>query len=413
MKSRNQLIQSILSLKVRQQVQHYMEPGIIQNVLTDEFNKAFANIMNRALKEEASKALQREVYERKENSIQRNGYKNTSIPGIAGSLVVKRPVIRKGTLQLPLLDALKRIGKGLVATLASAFWMKGTSTRNTAAILNETLGAKMSPSDISNITNALEPGLREWENRPISDDILYIFLDALYLPVHWRSTEALAKGFTAKQALLCGLGIDSAGITHYLGHLLGDRENQESWNAFLDNLLKRGLNPAHIHLAISDEHKAIIAAVQNKLGIPHQYCVFHKMQNVRTRIPGQDRKAFLEDFSTVFWAESRDKAVQATGFLQAKWSDRYPRIVELTLRNLENYLMFMNEPKERWKSLRTSNRIERFNAELRRRLRPAGTIHSELELTKIIWSVSNAQEKTWNSIRPFRLSKKEEMNKVA
>jgi transposase-like protein len=317
-------------------------------------------------------------------------------------LTLRRPVVRKGTLKLPLLEAFKKAGKNLLTGLASAFWMNGASTRKTASILSEAFGAKMSASDVTTITNALEPGLKEWENRKLPDDILYVFLDAFYLPVHWRATKDLNSGFTVKQAVLCALGIDSLGITHMLGHLLGDRESQDSWGALVENLLQRGLNRSHIRLVISDEHKGIISAVQNKLGCPHQYCVFHKMKNVRLMIPAQDRKAFLEDFSNIFWAKKRDDAVQAMGVLQGKWAARYPRAVETTLRNIDNFLMFMNEPKERWKNLRTSNRIERFNRECRKRLRPAGTMHSELELTKIMWSVSVEQERSWKVRRAFK-----------
>jgi len=405
MKSRNQLIQSIVSLKIRQNVQHYMEPGIIQNVVNDVFNKEFSRIMNNALKDEATNELSRKPYERHPESVQRNGYKDTTIPGMAGAVTLKRPVIRKGTLKSPLLESLKKAGKGLLATLASAFWLKGTGTRHTAAILGEAFGTRMSATDVSRITNALEPGLKEWENRAVPTDILYIFVDAFYLPVHWRSTKDMKDGFTVKQAVLCALGIDPKGITHELGHLLGDRESDESWGALFDNLLQRGLDRSKVRLVISDEHKGIIGAVEKKLGVPHQYCIFHKMKNVRLMVPSQDRQAFLDNFKDIFWAESRNEAVRAVGVLEGKWSSRYPRAVEIVLRNLDNFLMFMNEPKERWKNLRTSNRAERYIAEMRRRLRPAGTIHSELELTKIIWSVTEAQERGWQTRRAFRPAK--------
>ncbi len=413
MKSRNQLIQSIVSMKIRQQIHNCMEPGTIQNILEDSFNKEFSRIMNDALRSEVTEMLAREPYQRQPGSIQRNGYKNCQIPGMYGPVTLKRPVVRKGALKLPLLEALKKAGKGLIATLASAFWLKGASTRNTAIILSETLGARMSASDVSKITNAMAPGLKEWENRPVPEGIVYLLLDALYLPVQWRKTSSLKEGFTAKQALLCGIGIDTQGEAHFLGHLLGDRESLESWEAFLGGLLTRGLKPTALRLVISDEHKAIIAAVQNKLNVPHQYCVFHKMKNIRLRIPSRDRRAYLEDFKDIFWADSRDEAVRAVGVLEGKWSGRYPKVVELTLANLDNFLMFMNEPKERWTALRTSNRIERFNGELRRRLRPAGTIHSELELTKIIWSVSEAQKRIWKTRKTFRVPKEGAANQAA
>jgi transposase-like protein len=413
MKSGTQLIESIVSLRIRQKVSEAIQPGKIQNIVMDTINKLLADILNKELKLEAEQELARKPYERLDNPVHRNGYKESSILGFGTPIALKRPVVRKGSLKLPLFEALKQAGKGLMLTLATAFWLKGSSTRNTANILRETFGAKMTASDVSRITNALEPGLTEWENRAVPEDIEYLFLDALYLPVQWRKTLSLQEGFTTKQALLCCLGIDSQGQTHVLGHLLGLRENLESWEALIEALLKRGLNPSRLRLVISDEHKAIIGAVQNKLGTPHQYCIFHKMKNIRLRVPNQDRQAYLEDFRGIFWAKSREDAVRAVGVLEGKWASRYPKVVELTLANLDNFLMFMNEPKARWKALRTSNRIERFNAELRRRLRPAGTIHSGLELTKIFWSVSESQERTWKKKKAFRVMKEDAANQAA
>ena len=231
MKSRNQLVQSIISHKTRQVIQHVVQPGIIENVINDEFNKILSKILNNAISDESNAILGRQPYERVDNSIKRNGFKHTTIAGFGSPISLKRPVIRKGTLKLPLLEALKQSGRDIIATLAAAFWLKGTSTRNTSKILNASLGSKLSSSSISRITNALEPEILAWENRAIPNDIIYVFLDALYLPVHWRKTSVENPGFTVKQALLCALGIDSKGVTHFLGHLLGDRESLESWTS--------------------------------------------------------------------------------------------------------------------------------------------------------------------------------------
>ena len=46
-----------------------------------------------------------------------------------------------------------------------------------------------------------------------------------------------------------------------------------------------------------------------------------------------------------------------------------------------------------------TNLIERFNRELRRRLRPAGAMQTENEAWKIVWAVSTEQEKRWNRRR--------------
>lgn len=403
MKSQYQMIESIISKTVRQRIFDVAQPGKIMNLITLEVNRILADILDGALKSEQSQMLGRAAYERcNDKSPCRNGYKDMHIHGLTGRLTLRKPVIRRGTLRYPLLTALKTAGKSIIDVLAACFWLKGTSTRNTADILRNVYGAKISAQSISMVTNNLEPAIRAWENRPIPEDIVYLYLDALYLPVRWRAIGE-HSGFIEKNALLAALGLNSKGETHILGFLLGDRENLDTWEGLLNDLKKRGLNPSALKLVISDEHKAITGAVSKVLGTPHQYCIFHKLQNIRYRIASPDRKAFLADFKAIYWAVSKEESLKACGVLEARWRARYPKAVELSLANYDSFSMFMNEPKSRWKALRTSNRIERFNAELRRRLRPAGTMHSELELMKICWSVSEQAQASWSRRKAFRI----------
>lgn len=184
-----------------------------------------------------------------------------------------------------------------------------------------------------------------------------------------------------------------------LGFLLGDRESDDSWSALVKDLLARGLDRSKIRLAISDDHKAISAARDKLLAVPHQVCVVHKMRNVRVRIAAKDQKAFLADFKKIFWAESREEAYKAIGQLQATWKGRYPKAVELTCADPDRFLRFLDEPRAIWSTLRSSNLIERFIRELRRRLRPAGAMQAEGEVWKLVWSVSNEHERRWETKR--------------
>jgi transposase-like protein len=284
--------------------------------------------------------------------------------------------------------ALKGAGKHLVGLLATRFWLRGTATRAVAEELNAALGSKLHPATISKLTNTLEPVIRDWENRPIPEGICYLFLDALYLPVR-------RPGFTSKQALLAALGVDASGRRHVLGFLLGDRESQESWEGLLKNLLARGLQREALRLVVSDEHKGIEAAVTARLGVAHQLCVVHMMRNAKARVAAPDRTAFLLDLHATDWAPSREDARQALGTLQGRWGRRYPAAVRIASHRFEEHVRFFEQPREFWTLLRSTNLIERFNRELRRRLNPAGAMHSELEVQKLTWAVAEAQEKRW------------------
>ncbi len=383
-----QLIERTAHRQLRKRVRTALQPGTLNAVVASEISMLITEALNAQLKAERDEALGRDPYERSLDGPKRNGFKLVGIPGLWGRLFLRRPVVRRGTLRLPLLDALQAAGRGLAHLLAVRFWLRGASTRAVAEEIRTATGVKLTHSTVSTLTNALEPTLQAWEKRPVPSAIRYLFLDALFLPVR-------RPGFTREQALLVALGVDDQDRRHVLGFALGDRENQDSWEALLQDLLKRGLCVQNLQLVISDEHKGIESAVARLLGVTHQLCVVHLLRNVKSRVAAPNWKAVLDDLRTIFWAKTREDAIRASGAFQARWQKPYPKAVAIVMRRFDDHLHFFKEPESLWTLLRSSNLIERFNRELRRRLRPAGAMHSELEVLKLVWAVSEAQTKRW------------------
>jgi putative transposase len=377
-------IHSALKSKIRNSTQ----PGTVFNIFQNEVNAFLTDVINQKLINEQNTLLGRLPYQRTQDKKHRNGFKLVKLKGVFSSFFVKKPVLRTKTLPSKLLVMLSNFGKGLIASLASKFWLKGTSTRAVAAQLNSTFGTNVNASDISKFTKELLPDINAWLSRPITENIAYLFLDAIYLPVR-------KPGFTSKQALLVALGITQEGKRHILGFLLGARENVDSWSALLNDLLNRGLNRSSLLLTVSDDHKAIASAVEQLLGVEHQLCIIHKMRNALSRVSSKHRNEFYADFTAAFWAPSKDIALINLGKLQAKWMPIYPKAAQIASANPDSFLKFFSQPKHFWTVLRSTNIIERFNRELRRRLRPAGAMHSEDELWKLVWSVSSDQQARW------------------
>ena len=383
-----QLIERVAHSQLRRKVRMSLQPGTLNSIMASEISAVIMESLNAQLVAERDAALARAPYERLEGSPKRNGFKLVSLPGIWGRMTLRRPVLRTGSLRLRLLEALQAGGRHLRDAMAARFWLRGASTRAVAEEIRATIGAKLSASTVSTITNALEPTIRAWETRPIPADVRYLFLDALYLPVR-------RPGFTKEQALLLALGVDGDNRRHVLGFILGDRESKDSWESLIKDLLARGLDRAALRLVVSDEHKGIESAVANLLGVAHQLCVVHLERNVKHRVAAPDWKAVLADFQRVFWAASREEALRALGQLQGRWGRRYPKAVELVTRRFDDHVRFFGEPLHLWTLLRCTNLIERFNRELRRRLDSAGAMHSELEVSKFVWTVSQAQQGRW------------------
>lgn len=389
MKSVSQVLEKRVHQIARRKVRSSVQPGVVWNILESEISSVLTEIVQERLRHEQDQALGRQVYERSRDPRRRNGFKRVRLGGLLRGLWVKKPVLRRGTPPSALLDAFRNFGHGLFSALASRFWLRGASTRAVAQELNNTFGTKVSATDVSHITESVIPAVDAWMNRPVPEGIRFLFLDALYLPVR-------KPGFTTKQALLAAVGVTANGSKHVLGFLLGDRENHESWSALIKDLLNRGLKRDVLGLVLSDDHKAIRSAVDQTLGVPHQLCVVHKMRNALARVSAPNRKEFYRDFTRVYWAKSKDLALLALGELRGRWEPVYPKAVAIATAEPENFLRFMDFPTTLWTTLRSTNLIERFNRELRRRLRPAGALPTEIALWKLVWSISQEQEKRWS-----------------
>ncbi len=157
----NELIERSAHRHLRKRVRTALKPGTLNAIVAQEVSSIIAATLNEQL------AIGRSPYERSIPGVQRNGFKSVSVPGFWGRLFLRPPVVRKGTLPLPLLSALPAAGTNLCAVLATRFWLRGTSTRAVAEELRSATGAKISHSTVSTLTNALEPTLRDWENRRI------------------------------------------------------------------------------------------------------------------------------------------------------------------------------------------------------------------------------------------------------
>src|SRR5690625_5711624 len=62
--------------------------------------------------------------------------------------------------------------------------INGVSTRKVTKIVEQLCGEKVSKSMVSNLTQKLDPVVKEWAERPLNHQYYnYIFVDAMYIKV--------------------------------------------------------------------------------------------------------------------------------------------------------------------------------------------------------------------------------------
>ena len=112
----------------------------------------------------------------------RNGYSAKTIQTEQGAIDLQIPRDRLSEFEPIIVPKGQRRLAGLDDKIL-ALYARGNSTRDIQAQLEELYGIELSPTLISQVTDAITEEVRQWQTRPV--DALYpiLFLDALYVKI--------------------------------------------------------------------------------------------------------------------------------------------------------------------------------------------------------------------------------------
>lgn len=311
------------------------------------------------LEEEIENYIQAARYER---NPKRRDYRNGAYARSLGTSLgeiedLPVPRTRKG-FQSQLFERYKRRQAEVDNSICEMF-VSGVSTEKVGQVLETLNGSHPSPSTVSRVFHTLEEEYEHWKKRPLQSHYLYVIADGTYFSV-------IYDGQGTKMPILAAIGIDAEGKREVLGFSTGDRENQQAWEALFDNLKERGLE--QVDLWITDGGKAMINAIESKfLNAKRQRCVWHKMENILGYIPRERHEQVKPELRAIFYQENLEKAQQTAAAFLLKYEPVYPAACECLRRDLDDCLTFYQFPQNHWRSIRTSNAIERLFLEVKKR----------------------------------------------
>lgn len=240
-----------------------------------------------------------------------------------------------------------------------AMFVSGLSTTQVGRVVQDLTGVQPSPSTVSRVFHSLEAEFEAWKTRPLADHYLYCFADGTYFSVIYGPEGC-------HMPILAVVGIAPDGQREVLGFSVGDRENQPAWEQLLDELKERGV--VQVDLWITDGNRAMLNAVETKFAsAKRQRCVLHKMENVLGYVPQTQRERVAPELKAIFYQAGRSHAEQAFDAFCAKYEATYPTAVECVQRDRETLLTFYDFPRAHWKTIRTTNVIERLFEEVKKR----------------------------------------------
>ncbi|MFQ5993259.1 MAG: IS256 family transposase [Nitrospiraceae bacterium] len=381
---------------MKQEIVELLNSGVQteEHPLDRLMKQASVYLLQVALEKELTEFLGRGHYQRghRRQSGWRNGYEPKRIRTAQGMLTLSQPQVRESqeAFSSRLADTLGRRSPNLEA-LATRMWVRGLSTRDVEALFLETLGERvLSKSGVSEVSETLKQEFDTWRQRDLSGlKIVYLFLDAIYLPVR--------QGCKEQEGVLCAYGITEEGKKALLHLALGSRESYDAWLSFLHEMTARGL--AEPVLVISDGNPGLLKAIRQVFpNALRQRCQVHRMRNILAKLPKAVIAQTKRLIQQVFLAPTYERGLARGKALIVRFRDRYPSAMEALEKDLEATLTYLNFPKEHHKSIRTTNLLERTFGEGRRRTKVIPRFPTETSCLKLVFATLITASKNWRGL---------------
>ena len=296
------------------------------------------------------------------------------------------------------LEAYARRERSVDRLILAAFVL-GLSTRKMGEALLVLLGERISATTVSRVAQQLDEAVAALHRRPLANRYRVLLFDGVVLSA--RS----GRGAT-RRPVLVAMGITHEGKKEVLDFRVARAESQPAWEAFLNDLFRRGLTGEGVALAVCDGGAGLLAVLP--LVYPQarvQRCWAHKVRNVLDKVKLVDREAVKRGLNRISNAADRSEARARSRAFVDRWRPRYPAAVRCLWMDIDELLNFFVFADAAWrKAARTTNAIERRFREVRRRTRPMGVMANFASVERILFAVFTHENQKQGTSSMFALS---------
>ena len=369
------------------------QPEKVFEMIRLDVREAVGKYLTEMMNAELTHFLGRKPYERnEEKSNYRNGSygRNFTIKSI-GEVSVKVPRDRDGEYETKVVPRSKQYESEIGRDLCAMF-LGGVSTRTLAVMSSRLIGRKISHTEISQANKELVDSVERWRNRDLSKEPMkYLFVDGVNFDM--RIGDSIEK-----TPVLVAIGVTESGQRLVVGMQAGDKESASSWREFFKDLKGRGLDNAKVTMGIMDGLPGLEKVFKEEFPKAKvQRCQVHVARNVLAKAPQKFKEAAADGMRSIFYASSKEKALQFFSEFKTKWETQLPSAVQCLEKSLDACLTFFNRPEEEWISLRTTNIIERLNKEFKRRTKPMEIVAGERSCYTLLAFIALKMELHWRS----------------
>lgn len=196
------------------------------------------------------------------------------------------------------------------------------------------------------------------------------------------------------RAALVALGIRSDGHREILGVRMGDVESFSTWEERFRWLKGRGLKG--VMFVISDRHGGLTEAIARHFqGATWQCCQVHLMRNMLGHASFRHRAEMVAAAQRVFQAADRKETERSLAEFVERFEKTALQAVKCLEDGFEDALAVLALPEKYRKRLRSTNRQERLNEEVRRRERVIRIFPNDESALRLIGALLAEQNEAW------------------
>src|SRR5436189_2557308 len=269
----------------------YQKPEelIGENGLLKQLTKA---LVERALNAELTHHLgyEKNDAEGRGSGNSRNGASRKTVMGDFGEVEIEVPRDRVGDFEPKIVGKHQRRFTGFDDKILSMY-ARGMSTREIQGHLAEIYAIEVSPTLISEVTDAVIEEVKLWQNRPLENLYPILFLDALMVKMRH-------EGRVENRAVYVAIGIDLEGQKDVLGLWTSANEGSKFWLQVLTDLRNRGVKD--VFVACVDGLKGFpqaIEAVFPKAQV--QLCIVHLVRQSLNYVSYKQRREVAADLKPI------------------------------------------------------------------------------------------------------------------
>jgi transposase-like protein len=371
-----------------------------EQMLSDAFLKQFktgeelSNFLAQLQKRGIEKMLEGELdahlgydkHDKTTASNTRNGFSSKRIKTSFGESEIQVPRDRDASFNPMIIPKRQSMVDGLENVIISLY-AKGMSVSDIEEQIREVYHFDVSTSTISRITETVSNDIIAWQNRPLDQVYLIVWMDGIVFKVRENSK-------VINKTIYLAVGLNRDGKKEVLGMWLGKNESAAFWLGVLTDLKARGVED--ILITATDNLNGFTQTIKNVFPQSQtQICVVHQIRNSARYVVWKDKKAFSKDMKFIYDAPTKQAAKAALEDFKNNWNHKYPYAIKSWEENWEELTVFFEFPLEIRKIIYTTNLIENLNGKIRKYTKNKLSFPTDEAVLKSVYLALREATKKW------------------